>query len=221
MEEQTAIRTWSMSKRTAAWIAVAVAGAGAIYYVAMTAPPSSAGYAYRLLCPFICAGLLAAEELLERASGTDTGDGLGAFIKLFALACIVGGKAFALYAKIPYYDKLLHTVSGVLFTLVGARIYSLSRPECSAIAAAGAGILAALASGYLWELYEFAGDMFFGLNSQNWADGVAAYLPDAGGWLVTDPHGTGLIDTMTDMIVNFIGSLAAAASYAALHRRRI
>ena len=63
--------------------------------------------------------------------------------------------------------------------------------------------------------------MFFGLNSQNWADGVAAYLPDAGGWLVTDPHGTGLIDTMTDMIVNFIGSLAAAAGYAALHRRSI
>ena len=207
----------ALTKRRAAWIAVLVVGAGAAYYVAATTRPGEPGYYYRLMSPLVCAGLLVAEELTERILGVRTSDGTSAFIKLFALACIVGGKAFGLYGVAYRYDKLLHTVSGVLFTVVGAELYSYGR-TVSPVAAAAFGVLVALASGYLWELYEFAGDTFFGLSSQNWADGVVSYSPETGLWTVTDARGTALIDTMTDMIVNFIGSLVTAPFIAAKAR---
>ena len=126
----------ALTKRRAAWIAVLVVGAGAAYYVAATTRPGEPGYYYRLMSPLVCAGLLVAEELTERILGVRTSDGTNAFIKLFALACIVGGKAFGLYGVVYRYDKLLHTVSGVLFTVVGAELYSYGRTVSPVAAAA-------------------------------------------------------------------------------------
>ena len=67
-------------------------------------------------------------------------------------------------------------------------------------------LLIALAVGYLWELFEYAGDSVLGMNNQRWENGFIGELPD-GTFIVDDPRGNAIIDTMTDMLCNFCGAL--------------
>ena len=67
-------------------------------------------------------------------------------------------------------------------------------------------LLIALAVGYLWELFEYAGDSVLGMNNQRWENGFIGELPD-GTFIVNDPRGNAIIDTMTDMLCNFCGAL--------------
>ncbi len=210
-----------MSKRTAAGIAAAVAGAAAVYYVLMTASPGEQGYLYRLMSPVVCAVLLVAEDLFERTGALRISDGTAALMRLFAALCIIGGRAFAFYSRVPFYDKMLHTLSGILFTLTGAETARRSRGS-SAFSAAMTGVMLSLSVGYVWELFEFAGDALFGLDSQRWSVGLLGYVPDLGAWLVSDPRGHAIIDTMEDMFVCLAGSVAGAVcAYVSARRSAI
>ena len=53
---------------------------------------------------------------------------------------------------------------------------------------------------YVWELVEFGVDRLFGANMQRWQDGITQ-LPD-GSYVTSPAYGSGLKDTMTDMIMN-------------------
>ncbi len=204
---ETAMRAGNrLNKRTAALITVALVCAAAEYYVPMTTAPGSDMYVYRLLSPVICIGLVAAAALAERLSGVRLSDTTAALTRLLIAACVVLGRSFALY-DVPGYDKLLHTASGAVFTLIGTEVAGAKGAKHAVLC----GVLLALASGYLWELFEFAGDALFGLNSQRWAENVIAHLPDRGGWLVRDPRGSAIVDTMGDMFVNLFGSAVCAA----------
>ena len=64
--------------------------------------------------------------------------------------------------------------------------------------------LFSLAVGYLWEVFEYSVDSLMpgGYNNQRWQNGVVGQLEN-GNWEVTE----GLIDTMSDLICNLLGTL--------------
>ncbi len=131
----------------------------------------------------------------------------------FAAMALCGGNLYGLYGHIPFWDKILHTLSGPLFSIVGLCFAGLLLKEMpegkgKVLAVVLFALLFSLAVGYLWEVFEFAVDRLMpgGYNNQRWQNGVIGELPN-GNYEVTDPVGTGLKDTMADLICNLVGTL--------------
>ena len=133
----------------------------------------------------------------------------------FAVAALCGGNLYDLYGALPFWDKILHTLSGPLFSIVGlsfALLLLRDMPEGTGkvLAAVLFALLFSLAVGYLWEVFEYAVDSLMpgGYNNQRWQNGVVGQLPN-GNYEVTEPRGSGLIDTMSDLICNLCGTVAS------------
>lgn len=130
-----------------------------------------------------------------------------------------GGAYLNLYYVLPMYDKILHatgTAEGVYigYEYVCATQLKLKKtcpPQIAALCALGFGFV--LASG--WELFEFIYDQFFGGDAQHW--NFANALREAGGsaenifqmFPIADPETFRarfpLMDTMGDIVMNFVG----------------
>ena len=103
------------------------------------------------------------------------------------------GIAFRGYGRFPFYDKVVHTLSGVVFGLLGVIFYYLMKKDRTIVPRDGifAGYFAvsfACTIGMLWEVWEYSMDFIFHSDPQH---------------ALT----TGVHDTMQDMIVCLIGSL--------------
>lgn len=120
---------------------------------------------------------------------------------VFVFAALFLGEIRSYYERIWWWDIALHTSSGLLMGILGfllvyvlnesSRVDVSMRPRFVAMFA----FLFAVTVGGLWEIFEFAMDQLVGTNMQK---------PMFG-----DP--SGLTDTMWDMIVNTLGSLAISA----------
>ncbi len=131
----------------------------------------------------------------------------------FAAASLCGGNLYGLYGYVPVWDKILHTLSGPLFSIVGLCFAGLLLKEMpegkgKVLAVVLFALLFSLAVGYLWEVFEFSVDRLMpgGYNNQRWQNGIVGELPN-GNYEVTDPVGTGLKDTMADLICNLVGTV--------------
>lgn len=76
------------------------------------------------------------------------------------------------FYSIPYYDKLLHLVSGVLLAFLGLIIYiflcgNKENPTMRPIAMVIFPLLFAIACAGAWEIWEFTTDQIFGFTAQN------------------------------------------------------
>lgn len=130
-----------------------------------------------------------------------------------------GGAYLNLYYALPMYDKILHatgTAEGVYigYEYVCATQLKLKKTcpaQIAALCALGFGFV--LASG--WELFEFIYDQFFGGDAQHW--NYANAVQAAGGsaenifqmFPISDPETFRarfpLMDTMCDIVMNFVG----------------
>ena len=107
-------------------------------------------------------------------------------------ASLAGG-----YDLVPYWDKVLHFLSGFLFAVLGTVVYFSNKPRRTldpedAANAALFTLMFALMSAVLWEFWEYFVSLF-GADPQQ----VAA---------------TGVADTMQDMLVCALGGLITALS---------
>lgn len=112
------------------------------------------------------------------------------FVVMFIYATLFLGNIKAFYTQFWWWDVMLHTFSGILLGVIGftlvyilntdSRVQVNMRPVFVALFA----LSFALAIGVLWEIFEFGLDQIFGLNMQR----------------------SGLVDTMWDLIVDFIGA---------------
>lgn len=162
--------------------------------------------AYRLISPLLCILLFLAEDGAEKVAGKRLPDGIYAFTRYFSVGALVFGRTYDFYGLVPYWDKLLHTLSGVLFTLLGFCFAPDYRGKHELLYKILFAFMFSLAVGYMWEIVEFTSDSLFSLDSQRWQGGIVADL--GGGLYVTDtPRGAGLLDTMTDMLVNLLGTI--------------
>lgn len=135
-------------------------------------------------------------------------------VAVYAFSASTLAYEFAFYTLIPCWDKIVHAFAGFAFALIGLCLaqFLLKEPKeglRTALAFAVVALALALAEGYLWEIFEFTADTLTGGDLQPWNESVLQDLGN-GTYLVSDPRGEGLIDSMLDLIVNLIGGLAAA-----------
>lgn len=125
-------------------------------------------------------------------------------VLLFIFVTMFLANEFGYYGVIPYLDKMEHLFSGVILCFVGLLIYSKASdhqkgngPPSSHVAV-WLCLFFSIAMAGVWEIYEFATDHLFGLNSQNGS----------------------LLDTMTDIICGTLGAILTACYLALKAKER-
>jgi len=140
-------------------------------------------------------------------------------IMSFAVLSLVIGDAFGQYGRLWWWDDMLHASSGVIAGFVGyllvyffnARYNMRMNPLFVAIFA----FSFAISIGVMWEIIEFNADYWLMTDMQRWN------LP-ANAMLMGKPfQGSGLRDTMSDLIVATIGAfIASTVAYFTYKNRR-
>jgi len=120
---------------------------------------------------------------------------------VFVYASLFLGEVRGYYTRFWWWDLALHSISGLLLGIFGFLLVFLlneddrvdlrMRPRFVALFA----FLFAVASGALWEVFEFGMDRLAGMNMQK--------------AMLGDP--SGLTDTMWDMILNALGALVVSS----------
>jgi hypothetical protein len=123
---------------------------------------------------------------------------------LFSMAAIVAGEIYGAYSALWWWDDMLHTLAGVIFSTTGFLIvYFLNGRYSMAISPLLIATFAftfAITIGVLWEIFEFTIDLFFHTALQQWD------LPMNSILMGQSYQGVGLRDTMSDLIVTWVGA---------------
>lgn len=177
--------------------------------------------------------LFAVPMLLERIIQVTIPATLKTVIFLFIFCAEILGEMNAFFVKVPIWDTILHTTNGFLMAAIGfALIDIFNRSErfslkMSPFFVAFTALCFSMTVGVIWEFFEFSMDWFFDMDMQkDWIlhdinsvklHPEGANIPvhvvveelavngevwDLGGYL-----DIGLVDTMKDLIVNFIGAV--------------
>lgn len=155
-------------------------------------------------------------------------------ILIFIFSAEILGEIREYYIMIPMWDTILHTINGFLAAAIGFSMVDLLNRsdrmtfQLSPLFTAIVAFCFSMTIGVVWEFFEFGMDMIFGLDMQK--DTVIQAIrsvtlnPDGKNIVtVIDPIRSvvvngkdlgiggyldiGLIDTMKDLIVNFIGAV--------------
>ncbi|MDO4271078.1 MAG: hypothetical protein Q4C72_09180 [Eubacteriales bacterium] len=171
---------------------------------------------------------------LEKQLAIDIPPVMEGIIYCFIFAAEILGEINSFYTIIPGWDTMLHTINGFLVAAVGFSLVDLfNRSErfTFKLSPAFLAIVAfcfSMTVGVLWEFYEFGMDQFFGTDMQKDflvttvnsvllnPDGlntvvhvpIESLVVNGQDWMQF-PGGyidIGLIDTMKDLMVNFVGA---------------
>lgn len=155
-------------------------------------------------------------------------------ILVFVFAAEILGEIQSYYIKFPFWDTVLHTINGFLMAAIGFALVDILNRSKKFSIQLSPGFLAIVAFcfsmtiGVIWEFFEYGMDQFFGLDMQKDTviQGFSSVLLDPtksnipvpvqditevlingrdlglGGYL-----DIGLIDTMNDLFVNFVGAV--------------
>lgn len=172
-------------------------------------------------------------QMVDKKLGVTIPVGLESVILIFIFAAEILGEINAFYEKIPVWDSILHTTNGFLMAAIGfALIDMFNRSEkfsvkMSPYFVAFVAFCFSMTVGVLWEFFEFGMDHFFGTDMQK--DWIVSAINS----VKLDPTGgntpvhlavktvavngkdlglggyldIGLIDTMKDLMVNFVGAV--------------
>lgn len=173
-------------------------------------------------------------SFIERRLYIDIPDVLEVIVLCFIYAAEILGEIRAYYISFPFWDTMLHTTTGFLAAAVGFSLVDIlnrNRKENFNLSPFYMAVVAfcfSMTIAVLWEFIEFGCDTFLGLDMQK--DTVVhtirsvALDPTKSNKVVTISNITevtvngvdlglggyldiGLIDTMKDMFVNFIGAI--------------
>ena len=132
---------------------------------------------------------------------------------IFLYCAVYLGEVKRFYILIPNWDAYLHTFSGAMLGALGFSIASMMNEEKRIPVRLSPGFVAlfafcfALASGAVWEIYEYTVDSVLKLNMQK-------YMTESGSIL---SGRAALSDTMEDLIVDAAGALVMSlAGYLSL-----
>ena len=193
---------------------------------------SFGNYQNMFLC-ILTLGLFTVPKIADRKFGVSIPVGLESVILLFVFCAEILGEINAFYIKIPIWDTVLHTVNGFLMAAIGFSLIDIfNRSErfimrMSPYFVAFTAFCFSMTVGTVWEFFEFGMDMFFGTdmqkdwivhtvnsvmlnsNSSNTVVSVPVESVQINGeiWPLGGYLDIGLVDTMKDMFVNFIGAV--------------
>lgn len=177
--------------------------------------------------------LFAIPNLVEKKLKVTIPIGLKTVILLFIFAAEILGEINAFYVKIPIWDTMLHTTNGFLMAAIGfATIDLFNRSErfsmkMSPFFVAFVAFCFSMTVGVLWEFFEFSMDWFLGMDMQkDWIidtvnsvklnlDGlnepvhvkVDSLVVNGENWNLGGYLDIGIVDTMKDLLVNFVGAV--------------
>lgn len=167
---------------------------------------------------------------VERRLKIDVPDTLEVIILLFIFAAEILGEIREYYLYIPYWDTMLHTINGFLCAAIGvALIDILNRSDrfafkMSPIFVSLVAFCFSMTIGVVWEIFEYAMDVFFRTDMQkdtiiNSISTVLLHPEGRNTAVIVDIESVvingeewpgyidiGLIDTMKDLLVNFLGA---------------
>lgn len=172
-------------------------------------------------------------QLIEKAVGVTIPTGLKTVILIFIFSAEILGEINAFYIKIPVWDTILHTTNGFLMAAIGFALIDLfNRSEkfsvkMSPYFVAFVAFCFSMTVGVVWEFFEFGMDWFFHTDMQkDWILPVisSVKLDPAGGnhpiqvaveslvvngeeWNLGGYLDIGIVDTMKDLMVNFLGAV--------------
>lgn len=186
---------------------------------------------------FLCALsllLLIVPSLIQVNLKIELPTGLEIMLLLFIFAAEILGEIQAYYVKVPMWDTILHTINGFIMAAIGFSLVDiLNRNEkftfrLSPVFVSIVAFCFSMTIGVVWEFFEFSMDHFFGLDMQK--DTIVHSISS----VMLDPTGgnhpevirgisevvvngtnlglggyldIGLIDTMKDLMVNFVGAV--------------
>lgn len=130
-------------------------------------------------------------------------------LNIIIFAGIVFGSYFGLFDRVSWFDNAMHILSGFVSASFGydfACIIQRKKGQCAATLAAIFSIMFALSIAVGWEFYEFFMDTLHGTNLQLAKAGEETAMFDLSKY--NGEYGyLGLVDTMTDMIMNAVGGI--------------
>ncbi|MCE5301226.1 MAG: hypothetical protein LLG37_10205 [Spirochaetia bacterium] len=149
-------------------------------------------------------------DMLDRGAKVHLPVSIEATIVTFIYASIFVSVRFDLYYRFFWWDDLLHTMSGVIIGYLGVIcIYIINKKYSMNLSPALIAVFAftfAVTMGVMWEVFEFIIDVFFGTANQKWD------LPSTSMLMGKPYQGSGLRDTMSDLIVDAAGALFASVN---------
>lgn len=134
-------------------------------------------------------------QIIERRFGIHYPTEFEIAIMVFIYLSLILGSVGKFYDLFPWWDTMLHTISGILFGLLGfSLVYHLNRSSWEKIRLSRAFIALfafcfALSLGAIWEIYEYLVDSLFGWNMQR------SGLPDTMSDLILDALGAGIVSS--------------------------
>ena len=172
-------------------------------------------------------------ELLEQTLGVTIPVGLETVILIFIFSAEILGEIHAFYVKIPIWDTILHTTNGFLMAAIGFALIDLFNRsdkfsvKMSPYFVAFFAFCFSMTVGVLWEFFEFSMDWFFGTDMQkdwivpainsvklnpNGANvpvhiDVQSVVINGQTWNLGGYLDIGIVDTMKDLMVNFVGAV--------------
>lgn len=178
--------------------------------------------------------LLIMPSLIQLKLRVELPTGLEIILLLFIFAAEILGEIRAFYTLFPGWDTMLHTMNGFLMAAIGFALVDLLNRESkmtfdlSPLYMAIVAFCFSMTIGVLWEFFEFGMDQFFSLDMQkDWiVNEISTVMLDpTGGNTPVIINGInevvvngqelglggyldiGLIDTMKDLLVNFVGAV--------------
>ena len=171
--------------------------------------------------------------VLDQKLGVTIPVGLETVILIFIFSAEILGEINAFYVKIPVWDTILHTTNGFLMAAIGFALIDLFNRsdrfsiKMSPYFVAFFAFCFSMTVGVLWEFFEFSMDWFFGQDMQkDWIlsslnsvklNPTGANVPvhvdiqsvviNGEKWNLGGYLDIGIVDTMKDLMVNFIGAV--------------
>lgn len=172
-------------------------------------------------------------KILDKSLGVTIPVGLETVILIFIFSAEILGEINAFYVKIPIWDTILHTTNGFLMAAIGFALIDLfNRSEKFSIKmspyfVAFFAFCFSMTVGVVWEFFEFSMDWFAGTDMQkDWIlpainsvklnpDGanipvhvdIQSVVINGKAWNLGGYLDIGIVDTMKDLMVNFIGAV--------------
>ena len=170
-------------------------------------------------------------SFVEKKIKLDVPDTLEAVILLFIFSAEILGEIREFYTTFAYWDTILHTLNGFLMGAIGVSLINILNGSkrfaisLSPLFVALVAFCFSMTVGVMWEFFEFGMDRFFGRDMQK--DTLVEVVntvflnPDGRNIVFSFPIDSvvvngeqwpgyldiGLIDTMDDLFVNFIGAV--------------
>lgn len=186
---------------------------------------------------FLCIltlGLLIVPSFIQVEFKIELPTTLEIIILLFIFSAEILGEIQSFYLIFPMWDTILHTINGFLAAAIGFSLIELMNNDeriqfkVSPLYAAVVAFCFSMTIGVIWEFFEFGMDTFAGLDMQKdtviqafqstlldpTKSNIAIKVTDIQDVLINGQSlglggylDIGLIDTMYDLIVNFIGAI--------------